>query len=428
MYICPRNWAFLAIKRMNRIKIKNFGPIKSGFSENEGWMNIPKVTVFLGNQGSGKSSVAKLISTFKWMEKALVRGDFREKDFTNYNRFRKTYCGYHNLQNYFFDLQKNDVADLEYHGDAYKISYQNGKLDVESLQNTRFPLPQIMYVPAERNFISSIENIKLLKMSSESLMEFLAEFDLAKRQIKESLQLPINQATVEYDALNDLIHVVGADYKIRLSEASSGFQSLVPLYLVSWYLAHTIAEKKQTPMSNDELQRFKRDVEAIWNNDSFTDEQRRVALSVLSAKFNKEAFINIVEEPEQNLFPLAQRHLLNSLLEFGNMNEANQLILTTHSPYIINFLSIAIQGHHLLAQTNPQDETQRAKIQEIIPLKSLIASSEVAIYQFNEQNGTIAPLPMSYGVPSGKNYLNNTLKEGNRLFDQLLELEETFFS
>ena len=82
---------------MSRIRIKNFGPIKEGCQENDGWIDIKKVTLFIGNQGSGKSTIAKLISTFSWMEKALTRGDYKPKDFSDYNRFRKTYCAYHRL-------------------------------------------------------------------------------------------------------------------------------------------------------------------------------------------------------------------------------------------------------------------------------------------------------------------------------------------
>ena len=54
---------------------------------NDGWIEIKKVTMFIGNQGSGKSTVAKLISTFSWMEKVLTRGDYKEKEFTA-SRFR----------------------------------------------------------------------------------------------------------------------------------------------------------------------------------------------------------------------------------------------------------------------------------------------------------------------------------------------------
>jgi predicted ATPase len=40
---------------MSKIKIKNFGPIKEGYLENDGWLEVKKATMFIGNQGSGKS-------------------------------------------------------------------------------------------------------------------------------------------------------------------------------------------------------------------------------------------------------------------------------------------------------------------------------------------------------------------------------------
>ena len=52
---------------MSRIKIKDFGPISEGFVENDGWMDINKVTVFIGDQGSGKSTASKLISVFSYI-------------------------------------------------------------------------------------------------------------------------------------------------------------------------------------------------------------------------------------------------------------------------------------------------------------------------------------------------------------------------
>ena len=68
---------------MSRIKIQDFGPIKKGCLENDGWIDLKKVTVFIGNQGSGKSTVAKLISTFIWIEKALVRGVLVQRELEN---------------------------------------------------------------------------------------------------------------------------------------------------------------------------------------------------------------------------------------------------------------------------------------------------------------------------------------------------------
>lgn len=414
---------------MSKIRIKNFGPIREGYKENGGWLDVKKVTVFIGNQGSGKSTVAKLISTFSWIEKALTRGDFDAKWFTKNSRFRKNYCSYHRIENYFTGMDGDDKAEIEYKGNSYSMSYRDGKLSIEESLQEGYQLPQIMYVPSERNFISTIKSPKLLKLSSDSLIEFLTEFDNSKLELKDSLKLPINDTNIDYDKLKDIINVRGNDYKVQLTEASSGFQSVVPLYMVSWYLANAIKNQEKNnvePMSSDELVRFKKGVTEIWSNDHLTDDQKRAALSVLSSKFNKTAFINIVEEPEQNLFPTSQREMLNSLLEFNNMNSGNKLIMTTHSPYIITFLSIAIQAHSLMSLVNKQEEKDliNKKINKIVPIKSITSDTDVVIYQLDETNGDILKLDTFDGIPSDGNFLNELLKEGNVLFDALLEIEQ----
>jgi predicted ATPase len=412
---------------MSKIRIKNFGPIQEGFQENDGWIDIKKVTIFIGNQGSGKSTVAKLISTFTWIEKALVRGDYQKKWFEKKNRLRNQFLIYHRLENY-GDEGLFDNTEFDYQGEAYSIKYKGGFLDIIENKKQNYFLPQIMYVPAERNFIANVKSPKELKLSSDSLKEFLSEFDKAKNEIKGEMQLPINNVGIEYDKLNDIVNIKGNNYKIRLTEASSGFQSLVPLYLVSWFLSNTVKKQSkisQDSMSTEELERFKKGVEEIWNNESLTEEQRRIALSVLSSKFNKSAFINIVEEPEQNLFPTSQRQMLYSLLEFNNMNDGNKLIMTTHSPYLINYLNIAIQGKYLQNEIKKHKKTNLlSELDKKISQKSLIDSLDVAIYQLNEKDGTINKLANPEGIPSDKNYLNQSIREGNILFDSLLEIEE----
>lgn len=413
---------------MSKIKIKNFGPIKEGYQDNDGWIDVKKVTVFVGNQGSGKSTVAKLISTFTWIEKALVRGDYKKKWFERKNKLKNQYLNYHRLENY---IKKNgfDNTVIDYQGDAYSIRYENGSLIMQEILGVDYQLPQIMYVPAERNFITYVKTPKEIKLSSESLKEFLTEFDNAKNKMKGFVKLPINNVDVEYDKLNDTLNLKGQDYKVKLTEASSGFQSFVPLYLVSGFLANSVKEQSQVnkePMSSDELKRFKKGVEEIWDNNSLTDEQRRVALSVLSSKFNKTAFVNIVEEPEQNLFPSSQWQMLKSLLEFNNINSGNKLIMTTHSPFIINFLSIAIQGEYLKSKIDTSLRASQLipKLNKIISEKALVSSDVVVVYQLNEADGSIEKLPAPEGIPSDKNYLNDNLRQGNQLFDSLLEIEE----
>ena len=413
---------------MSRIKIKNFGPVREGGQTNDGWIDIKKVTVFIGNQGSGKSTVAKLISTFMWIEKALVRGDYDKKWFERKNNLKNQYLNYHRLENYL----KNSGVDktvIEYEGDAFSIVYRNDSLVIKEVHNEEYLLPQIMYVPAERNFITYVKTPRELKISSESLKEFLTEFDNAKNEIKGLIHLPINNIDIEYDKLNDTLNLEGEGYRVKLTEASSGFQSLVPLFLVSGYLANSVRRQRETnkeTMSSEEMQRFKKGVEDIWNNNNLTDEQKRVALSVLSAKFNKTAFINIVEEPEQNLFPSSQWQMLQSLLKYNSMNKGNKLIMTTHSPYIINYLSIAIQGKYLESKIKKSSQRDKllSNLYNLIPQESLISADEVVVYQLDEKDGSIIKLETIEGIPSDKNYLNQTLEESNLLFDSLLEIEQ----
>lgn len=154
--------------------------------------------------------------------------------------------------------------------------------------------------------------------------------------------------------------VKGEDYKVKLMEASSGFQSIVPLYLVSSYLSDSVRDQANNArkMSSDEAKRFEAEVAHIWSMTNLTDEQRRIALSALSARFNKSAFINIVEEPEQNLYPESQWVIMKRLLAFNNSLKANRLVVTTHSPYLINSLTIAVKAGMLLASGNLSEEAR----------------------------------------------------------------------
>lgn len=412
---------------MIRLRIKNFGPIGPGLSENEGWVDFKRVTVFIGNQGAGKSTLAKLFSTFSWIEKALVRGDYEKKWFERKGKLKNQFLSYHRLENY-LETSGRGGAEIEYQGEACTIRYADGQLSITETGHQGYALPQVMYVPAERNFIAYVRNPRELKLSSDSLKEFLTAFDEAKDSLRGALKLPINDSEIEYDKLNDVLNLKGAGHKLRLTDASSGFQSFVPMYLVSLHLANRVQESSvqaHQPMSADETDRFKKGVASIFSNDSLTEEQKRAALSVLSARFNKKAFINIVEEPEQNLFPSSQWDVLKSLLTFNSQGAHNRLVLTTHSPYIVSYLSLAIQGKHLQQRLKEKKRDDLlAELYEIVPERALLLADEVAIYQCNERDGSISELACFEGIPSDGNMLNEWLRSGNELFDKLLELEE----
>jgi hypothetical protein len=245
---------------------------------------------------------------------------------------------------------------------------------------------------------------------------------MIKNGLKD-LFLPINEIEVEYNKQDGNLYLHGNDYKIELTEAASGIQSFVPLYLVSDFLAKSVkkqSESKET-MSSKEKLRFEKSVQEIWDNANLTDEQKQIARSARSARFNKTVFINIVEEPEQNLFPSSQWQMLQSLLKFNNITNGNKLIITTHSPYLINYLTLVVKAGEL---KNKIKSDKKNELEQIVPLNTIINAADLSIYELNETDGSILPLETFDGLPSDENRLNAMLDEGNELFAQLLEIQQ----
>ena len=411
---------------MSQIKVKNFGPIKSGFAENNGFIDIRKITVFIGNQGTGKSSIAKLISTFSWLEKQLYRGNLAIKDVKTYNRFVKTYCNYHNLNNYFLPETK-----IEYVGNAFYFYFQDGKLNIypKILHfNRTYIVPKIMYVPAERNFFSVVKGAEKVKGLPQSLSTFFEELERSQQELSESLTLPVGDVKLEFDQKNNTLNIIGSDYKLNISESSSGFQSFIPLFLVSRNIALSIGQNQdssQSELSGEEQKRLKIEIERILSNDNLSEDLEKAALEVLSSKYKNECFLNIVEEIEQNLFPKSQKDVLYKLLEFANLTEGNTLILTTHSPYIINYLTLAIKGYQVLQKILdlPNSNLLKEQLENIVPQVSCVSDKDSIVYELTE-TGEIIKLSTYEGLPTDENYLNTFLADTNNLFDDLLEIEE----
>jgi predicted ATPase len=387
-------------------------------------MDVKKVTVFIGNQGSGKSTVAKLIATFMWLEKAMIRGDVNANvsadDFVQM-------LSYHRMEDY---LQRDSV--LKYEGDVFVISLQQaGPLGHRSIVGVKhregtISLPKIMYVPAERNFLSSIKDSnKISNLLAGGLSEFAVEYRRAQLDSEgQPVDLPINNAQIRYDEDKDEVILTVNEKPLKLSSAASGFHSIVPLYWVSKNLIKFIQQDEKTllqTLSTDQILRRERELKQLkLEGISELDSHRKQ--SQVNSRYICRHFVNIVEEPEQNLFPTSQQKILNSLLAFNNMDENNKLIMTTHSPYLINYLTLAVKADELTDLVKSDDLERRLNI--IVPLDSTVNPNDLAIYELDETEGIIKKLGDFEGIPSDKNYLNQSIGEGNLLFDSLLEIEQ----
>ena len=405
---------------MAKLKIRNIGPIKSTDNLQNGYLDFDGVTLFIGNQGTGKSTISKIYSTLSWIEKALVRGDFSVNYISQYNRFKKQ-LAYQNIGNYL-----KDDSYIEYIGKAYIVIYNNGKLDIIKNIDTEseYLFPKIMYVPAERNFVSTVERPDLVKRLPLPLYTFLEEYEFSKQNLSETISLPIGNLKFEYNKRNKKSWLIGEDYKIDLLEASSGYQSLVPLFLVTNSLSKIISNESNSSFKERSVvdeNKIRLQLDKIIGNENISEDIKTLLLEKLSLRYKYSSFINVVEEPEQNLYPTSQKDILFSLFSIKNKNELNKLIITTHSPYIINYLTLAIKGFMLKSKIS--GDILSNELNEIVPLDSLINPVIVNIYQLNE-SGHIDELENYKGLPSDENFLNEFLSAFNDDFVKLLEIEK----
>ncbi len=76
---------------------------------------------------------------------------------------------------------------IQYIGKAYTITYQKSQLTLTKVeQGSAYKFPKIMYVPAERNFVSTVDRPDMIKRLPLPLYTFLEEYENAKEQLKSS--------------------------------------------------------------------------------------------------------------------------------------------------------------------------------------------------------------------------------------------------
>ena len=351
------------------------------------------------------------------MEKSLIRGILSIKYVTQYSRFQEKYCKYYRIDRYF----KTDTYIL-FDGLHYKFLFDNGKLSIEEKDTEEeIKVSKVMYVPAERNFLSTVDSTSAMGELPPALQTFLIEFDKSKLSYKSGYDIPIDGMRFKYDALNKIPYIEGRDYKVRLSESSSGFQSVLPMLLVSSNLTHLVsAHGDFNDLSHEDVMKIHSEIEKIMNDDSLSDEVKFIMARNVSAKFSYYNFVNIVEEMEQNLYPESQKDVLYELLKYTNDNENNRLLLTTHSPYIISYLTIAVKAWQLSNEINR--ENIKEKLDKLVPIMSQIDGGRLKIYELG--SGKASLLETSNGIPTDDNMLNNHLGLTNEMFDELFELEE----
>ena len=392
---------------MSKLRVKNFGPITEGV-ENNGFLEISKLSVFIGNQGTGKSTVAKIFSSFSWLEKNI----FKNKDSFSSGSFTKL-LKFHKINSY---LKEN--TEIEYEGDFLRLIYKEHSYTTTVLHKNPYVLPQIQYIPAERNLLSVVDKYAQISYLPESVQDFMFVYDLAvQSDCVQNLQLPINNLKIRYNKRKHKVELFNDNYSVLLSEASSGLQSFVPFFVVQKFLIDEIfsKQKDKTYKNLEERQRISLIFEKQYGRQPISDKELLDFVSENTSSLFNSCVISILEEPEQNLFPDSQKNIVFDMLSNLSFSEHNKLLLTTHSPYFLPYINAVLKANDLITKNKDKKEA----IEKIIPSASLIDTEMVHIYEF--AGGIIKELPKIKNIASDDNLLNQELEETNEFYRRILK-------
>ncbi|MDF1883320.1 AAA family ATPase [Sulfurimonas sp. SAG-AH-194-C21] len=309
---------------MLHLIVKNFGVLKDID------IKLNKTNLFIGDNGSGKSVLAKLITVVTNEVPENFLGQFKEFniDFIT----DKTVIFFKEDENLLLHIED---GKLKYHQPSkYKKNIlkqlQTKNPDNKTVSELKSYIGildglESQYIPAERNLISifnqSISNMVLAKIPlPDTLLKFAGEYNKARKEIKE-LNL-LNMKYVNKNG-NDVIYYDEHNY-LSLEHSSSGMQTALPMYLTLKYFS----------LSYSHI---------------------------------------IIEEPELNLFPKTQIEAIKYIIQTTTQNDT---YIMTHSPYVLSILNVLIFAYKASNTNNVLKE----KISAIIPQVQQINPDEFSAY------------------------------------------------
>lgn len=312
------------------IKIVNFGPIKEVELS-----DIRPLTIFIGESGSGKSTIIKTIVLFRWIFKMVSIRSFLKQSGISKSPFKFNFGLY--LRNNGFEKFLKPDTEIEYIIGNCVIAYKNQKLSADNiLDNSQLSLEKNCFISEKRNIIADILSNNTSKNATGFfLKETLNDYLEATKEIKEldfdylGVKLVIKKANNA-----DKYTIVGTnedEFEINLEDASSGTQTVTPLStIMEYYTRHY-----------NFVQAFNKTVfNYLADNDKLSDFKATTNIGDI-----KHRRINFhIEEPELSLYPESQRSLINYIVNRCFVDKPTDcditVMMATHSPYIINHINL----------------------------------------------------------------------------------------
>ena len=370
---------------MATIQIKNLGPLKD-----TGLINLTDVLLVIGRQSSGKSTFMKVLCFCRWIEKKIMTSfDNTIHAYTHNKRFTRDLKQFHRIDEMYF---KEDT-EIIYDGDVVTISLtgvdQNAKINrkLEAWED-RYN-SKLSYIPAERNLVSAVQNINDTYKAKErdSIFNFIQEWYEAKDTYGSDNKLTLSLTDdFKYYSDNGLDYVVLPNGKpITSFYASSGVQSVMPIDVMTDYIMGVVGKVVKFSMSdlmNRLMESLDTDVrnEIVHGAHEVTEEE----LAPIREKMKYQSAQLFIEEPEQNLYPDAQRKLVQNLIRHLKAVKSigkhrSMVVLTTHSPYVLSILNVLI-ADAAAVEKKPGDE----RLKDVVDESTLLPTDAFSAYFINK--------------------------------------------
>lgn len=327
---------------MKKLIIHNFGPIKDVEIE------LKRVNLILGPQGSGKSTVLKVACFCDWMERQIALTQDPER-YCQAEFFVKNLVGFHKLDGFMHQdsliRYENDAIMFEYSAKTNKCNYTWAK----GAKRWAYKRTKIAYIPSERNLVAAIPNWYQVSMSNNNILDFMKEWEFARKRFAKKEKILGMPLSYRYNPNDKGDRIVLADGKeLELTNASSGLQSLTPLYIMLRYLTGEFYKETHTKVEEAIMRENLEEIVARECAEKSAEKRSEIVNSMLTPH-HTDLFI---EEPEAHIFPSTQKEFVYSLINLLNGRRKHFCFVATHSPYIMTAVNNLIQAAEVMAESD----------------------------------------------------------------------------
>jgi len=413
---------------MQKIVIKNFGPIRDAEIE------IRPITVLLGEQATGKSTVAQCVHLFLSLgedfvrDLQVIRQDWsaaRTKEAIE-NIVRSKFYAYYGSARYLdaFDVKfyydvKNDkfvhirpmngvntvtfstkfnldqfCEDVIYTAEQANGSFAKRDMLLRELVNVFLGVTRNVdtsppkYFPAGRNITTSYS----LVFRDYFTQNFRQPYRLGSKNIAKSAQMELTSEFILHSSdMKDKLIGFGGNWE-RLFE-----ENQVPNTFKRDFMerATDILKGKYIISNGDELIKIRsgKHIPLHFTSSGQQESIRIIQDLALSSAFFDDT-LRTIEEPEAHLFPSAQ-NALTDLLVMTHNRTGSHFFLTTHSPYFLSSFNNLLYAAKAAGDNLPEEKTPDSKHVRRVealgyPRHLRLKANDFAAYQLKD--GTAEPI------------------------------------